>query len=312
MGNVPAESKCFELPGNTVGFDLLGNKIGMLIAGKLCDHFPFFTLRQSIIYKLIPDAVIFERHNQIIDDGVPQTEFIGDILIEQFEHVLVVHTFRSCGQTKQEFRFKISDDLFVSLCGSMVAFVDDNVIEFVPCKQFQRSAHRQIGGEHEIRVHFLTFTAENTVCNIAAEHIREGFQGFLQNRTFMNNVKQPVRIKIQCIKSSKIRFTTARSTDNQRFVFANCTISVQFLERFPLHEIRLDIAGGKVVVHIPAFDGEVQFIRIKSDDVTVQQMCRCPLIFKFRHCLTVHIRCFFVNNHIPFDIFQQCISGNIG
>lgn len=59
--------------------------------------------------------------------SIAQAELIRHVLIEQIEHVLIVHTLRRSRQTKQEFGFKITDNSLICFGSCVVAFVDDDI-----------------------------------------------------------------------------------------------------------------------------------------------------------------------------------------
>ena len=82
----------------------------------------------------------------------------------------------------------------------MVTLIDDDIIEFLLIKEFERTAHRNIGREQEILTCFLCLRIIQTAGFRATKDLLECLQGFLQDRAFMYDVEQSVWIEIECIE----------------------------------------------------------------------------------------------------------------
>ena len=169
-------------------FYLFCYKIAMVFLCHLRNHSAFFITRQSIINKLISNAIVFKWDNQIIRNCITKSKLIRNVMVKQFKYVLVVKTLRCCRQSEQKLRLKISNNLFIGFGCSMMAFINNNVVELTLGEQLQRIAHSNIGRKHKISIRFFTGTTIDSICHIFAEYLLKSLQGFFQNRSFMNNI----------------------------------------------------------------------------------------------------------------------------
>ena len=110
VGNITAKSKRLQFAFSAVRFELCSNKICMLITGKLSNHSALFISIEAVINKLIADAIIFEGYDELVDDCVSQAKLIWKVFVKQLKKIMIIHSFRSRGQTKQKLRLKIFND----------------------------------------------------------------------------------------------------------------------------------------------------------------------------------------------------------
>ena len=65
-----------------------------------------------------------------------EIHFVGDIL-EQFQHIFAIAAFRSGGQTQNELRVEVGENLLVGVGCRMVTFVHDQVVKICRRELFQ-------------------------------------------------------------------------------------------------------------------------------------------------------------------------------
>ena len=142
MLNVSAECKCLEfLAGSSVLLYLLMYEIAIFGRRDLGNQLPFGGLGQPVIDKVVTYAIIVKRNDKVVDDSVAKSKFVGNVVVEQTDHILVVHTVFRGRQTKEEFRLEIFDYPPVGIGDSMVAFVDNDIVKLLLVKEFKRLAH---------------------------------------------------------------------------------------------------------------------------------------------------------------------------
>ncbi len=112
-------------------FYLLMNKFTMFLGYNLSNHFALFRCRKPVFNKRITDAIIFKRHDEVINNRIPQPKFIRNIMIKDIKHILIVHTFWCRGQPQQKLRFKILDYFSIGFCSCMVTLIDNYIIELI-------------------------------------------------------------------------------------------------------------------------------------------------------------------------------------
>ena len=117
-----------------------------------------------------------ERHNQVVDDGISEPQLIGDIIAEDFYHILIVHTILGSCQAQQEFWFKIVDNLAITIRHSMMTLIDNDIIKFFLVKEFERTAHGDIGRKQEILTRLLSLCIIQSASLSATKYLLEGFQ----------------------------------------------------------------------------------------------------------------------------------------
>ena len=66
----------------------------------------------------------------------------------------------------------------------MVAFIDDDIVEFILAEKFQRFAHRDVCGKNEVGVRLFMGAAVDTIAYISTENVLKGLQGSLKDCAF--------------------------------------------------------------------------------------------------------------------------------
>ena len=117
------------------------DKCTVLRVGDLCQHLPFLRFWETVINHLVPDAVVMEGDDQVIDDGVSQPKFKRHIAVEERQNILVVHSFGCGSEAEKKLRFEIFYDFLVAVSYCMVALVDDNVFKCIRREQLKVSGH---------------------------------------------------------------------------------------------------------------------------------------------------------------------------
>ena len=208
MLDVSTESQRLQLlVSHSMLLYLLVDKLAVFRCRDLRNQTAFARCCQPIINQFVTNTIIVERHNQIIDDGITKPQLVWDIIAENLYHILIIHSVLGSCQAQQELRLKIVDDFPITVCYSMVTLIDDDIIEFLLIKEFERTAHRNIGREQEILTCFLCLRIIQTAGFRATKDLLECLQGFLQDRAFMYDVEQSVGIEIECIECCQIRLS---------------------------------------------------------------------------------------------------------
>ena len=88
----------------------------------------------------------------------------------------------------------------------MVTLIDDDIIEFLLIKEFERTAHRNIGREQEILTCFLCLCIIQAAGFRATKDLLKCLQGFLQDRAFMYDVEQSVGVKLSASNAARYVF----------------------------------------------------------------------------------------------------------
>ena len=112
------------------------DEVAVSVIRKLFDELMTSSFFDAVLDQFVTDAIIPEWHNKSIDDRIPETEFIRNVLIEEAEHILPVHTFRCRCDSQEELRLKVVYDLPIRFCCRMVAFIYDDVVPGVFFKEF--------------------------------------------------------------------------------------------------------------------------------------------------------------------------------
>ena len=120
-----------------------------------------------------------EWHNQIIDDGITKSQLVWDIIAKNLYYILIIHTVLGSCQTQQELWLKIVDDFPITVCHSVMTLIDDDIIEFLLIKEFERATHRYIGRKQKIFFCFLCFRIIQAASFRATKYLLECLQGFL-------------------------------------------------------------------------------------------------------------------------------------
>lgn len=92
----------------------------------------------------------------------------------------------------------------------------------------------------------------------------------------MNDIEQSVWIEIEHIESCQISLSRPRSRNYQCTLLSDGTIAIQFSECFALHIVGLDVRVSHIIIHIPAFNGKVEFGGISLDSVLRQFISLAP------------------------------------
>ena len=84
----------------------------------------------------IGNAKILERAQELSVNGFRQTDLRCNAVVKVGQDTLAVHTLRSSGQTQQDARLVVGQQLLISRCGGMVEFVHDDVIVKIGTRLF--------------------------------------------------------------------------------------------------------------------------------------------------------------------------------
>ena len=87
-----------------------------------------------------------ERHDQVVDDCISEPQLIGDIIAEDFYHILIVH----------------------------MTLIDNDIIKFFLGKEFERTAHGDIGRKQEILTRLLCLCIIQSTSLCATKYLLEG------------------------------------------------------------------------------------------------------------------------------------------
>ena len=189
MGHILAECQCFQLrPSNPMFFNHLMDEFTVLLVGELLDKLMAFRRLESIFDQFITNAIVVEWHDQAINNCIPESQLVRYISIKESEDIISIHTLRCGCYAEQELWLEVVDNLLVGCCRRMMALIDNDVIESVFVKQFQRVCHRHIGGKDEICVKLLKLRVIYSKGPLITKHTLEGLIGLKDNRSLMNDV----------------------------------------------------------------------------------------------------------------------------
>ena len=149
-----------------------------------------------------------EGDHEVVFDGLAEAQIEGDVVLKKVVDGFPIHPLWGRGQAQEKLGMEVMKDVLIGFRRGVVDFVDDDVIEGLGIEFPEVEVQHRSGREDEVRVD-SPIPGLPGVKAVGAGCFEDGLKSFLgtgENRVFMNDEKQALRVEVLRVESRQEGF----------------------------------------------------------------------------------------------------------